>query len=164
MKRILIGLLCALLLCGCAQSTTSDAQTVTFYYRSIPGQYASEAGVVCGENYKKTPESTLQSILQAYFSGPTQENLRAPFSSQTRLLDLSVQEDSATITLSSHFTYTAGIDRSIACACIAKTVMDITGCKSVTILAGTADNANRVQITLKAEDILLSDITPAQEG
>lgn len=161
MKRYILILVCCFLiltLAGCTQTETEDHGNVIFYYRSATDSYQPDSSIITPD--RRTVENTtqIQSVLELYFDGPEDSGLISPFPKQTTLLDIVIQDNSVTLTLSNSFTGITGFDRTVACVCIAKTVFSLTGCDQVTIISGDITDPGCVNITLRADDILLTDI------
>lgn len=165
MKRIVTLVLLVLLLCGCAQSQTSNINTASFYYRSASEWYAQDTGILAVEVVTISGTESLESLLAQYLNGPLSENLISPFPADTKLLTFSLENSTATITLDDSFLSLIGIERTLACACLAKTIFSISGCQAVTILSGESTNTDKLHMNIRTDDIMLIDdsIIP-QEG
>ena len=165
MKRLIATILFALLLCGCSVNADQDANTVTFYYCAAAEQFDSQTGVLSGESVKIDGSESLEALLTQYLKGPAKENFVSPFPAGTELLELSTDGDTTIVTLSRNFLSLTGIDRSVACACLAETVFELTGSQAVTILSGESTSPNKLHLTISADAIkLIDDTTIPQEG
>ena len=75
----------------------------------------------------------------------------------TKLVSISVSEERTTVTVTSHFANLNNVDLTIACACITKTVMELTNTGSVEIMAhGTMLNGAD-SVIMDNENVLLLD-------
>ena len=165
MKKILIFLLLGLLLAGCSQSNVDAENKVTFYYPLSAEKYAPESGVVQQQTKEITGAESHELLIRQYFSGTVQPEIQNNIPAGTRLLDFVMVDGNATIVLSDAFLQLTGIDRTIACACIAKTVFGITGCQAVNIQAASATGEDKLDLTLRPNTINLTDDTIIpQEG
>ena len=167
MKRIVLILICLILMAtmaSCTQTQQDEEGNVTFYYRTDPDSYQPDASIISPDHRTVEDTTRIHNILNLYLAGPETTTLFSPFPKRTTLLDVAQQEGSVTITLSEAFTSVAGFDRTVACVCLAKTVIDLTGCEQVVILSGDSTDPSSINITLTADDILLTDMSKEQEN
>lgn len=142
MKRIL-AVIAAFVIClslaSCTRKNSVSDSAVTFYYKSVDFQYGSPLGVLASEarNFSEY-QSNYEQIIELYLKGPKEHNHISPFPAGIYLKEFTLGADRAYITLSSHISMLSGLDLTIACACLTKTVLGITGVSSIEI---TADNS-----------------------
>ena len=161
MKKYLILLLSALLLLGMTACRSGDSNTVQFYYCRDPrsNPYFEEGGVIHSESRDLTGHrGDLQYMLGLYLTGPMEDGLLFPFSRQTRLLSVQIQDSELHIELSDHTKSLSDSEFSLSCACLTLTCLDFTQCQSVTIVSGGRT------VTMNRDNIILQDILPAQEN
>lgn len=162
MKRVLCLFLAATLcFCffGCKPETGKTKDPVNFYYRRSKLTYDSEDSVIApmeaeAAGHRDDPAY----LLNQYFSGPEGETFDQTFPTGTALLELVLSEARAEVILSPQFAQLSDIDLTVACGCIAKTVMELTGVSSVKIIAEGEALDGSPYITMDADNMLLQDI------
>ena len=155
MKRLISFLLLlamALSLCACAEDTA-----VTYYYvrDELEYQYGTSTGVMVGERRSAAGHvDDLRYLLIIYFHGPVTDYLESPFPSGTTLEELVQDGDHLHIRLSGIVAMMDDADRTLACACLARTCFDLTEVQSVTI---SAQFTQTVSVTIHRDSLLLVD-------
>ena len=158
MKR-LVSLLLIIALCLPLCACTSP-NTVTYYFLREPEeyQYGVADGVMVGESREAAGHvDDLRYLLILYLHGPVSDNLSSPFPAGTKLVELTREDDSLTVQLTSMFTVLEGTDLTLACACLARTCFALTDVQSVTILAMGRET---VSMTMERDNLLLVDESP----
>ena len=159
MKRIVCAVIVLLLLLSisaCEAPWSQKGSTVAFYYCTNSAEYSPDQPAILAEDRQK--EATdLERLLNQYFQGPITETLHSPFPANLHVDSVQVQDGCITVVLPATFTALTGYKRMVACSCIAKTILEASGCQQVTIEAGAPDSATRFSITLSQADILLID-------
>lgn len=163
MKRI-ISLLLVLSFClfasGCQQESEPVKKPVTFYYCRTEFDHGSDDSVILCETRESAGfEGNLIDLLNLYLQGPISDNLRQTFPTGTKLKEYRVEGNTAVLTVTNQLSLASGIDLTVACACLAKTVMDLTGLQDVKIQAQTVNLGNNAYIIMDQETILLLDST-----
>ena len=159
LKLSIILFICfCMILCGCNQNTGNN--DFRFYFCQEPN-YDSAQGLVMHEVRQVYYDRLAYSeIISVYLNGPKSRNLKNPFPSGTMLIDFSTEQQTAHVVLSDHLSTLTGIDLTMACTCLSLTVKDLTGCTEIQISAENALLNNRQSITINANAIQLSDLTP----
>lgn len=161
MKKRICLLLCICLLfplIGCAGSTEESENQFSFYYRRENVSFGTENGVIAPEIRELTAEKAdLNAILDVYFGGPLDSAFQSPFPRESRLLDYSCSEEEITLTMNDAFSALSGVELTIACSCIAKTLLELTGTSRITIQAEDALLDGAQTITLTDGDLCLYD-------
>lgn len=119
---------------GCSSIPQEVQEPVTYYYRVRDLDYSNQNGVIRSEireAYGHTEDFTY--LLEQYLRGPMDEQCISPFPAGTTLIHLDFLKDTVLVELSSHISLLSGSDLSIACTCLAKTMIEITGMKEVKI-------------------------------
>ena len=152
---VFILFICSLFLCGChKEDTTTQAK---FYYRNNQVNY-KDNGTIGSESYAGTLDPlAYNELINAYLSGPNSQDLSNPFPTGTTLVALTIEQDKASVTLTSNFADITGIDLTIACACLSLTVKEITGCGTAEISAQDALLDNQQSIIIDTNAIQLTD-------
>ena len=159
-KTVIILILSATLLLCCCSFTPTDT-SISFYYRQSKLDYDSPQGALGAESRRDLPDRLAYTqIFNKYLEGPRSSNLESPFPSDLKLIDLTIDQQTAHITLSSSLSGLTGADLTICCVCIAMTVKNITGCAVVQIKAQDAMLENREAIIIDTNTIQISDLTP----
>ena len=162
MKRSLsfILALCLLLgLYGCHRQEEPIESPVTFYYRQAEVVYGDPEGLIgpCvseGAGY----EDDLPGLLNRYLQGPENPAFINPFPGGCRVVKLTIEDRTATVTLNGLLARYREIALSVACACLSLTIMELTGTDVVCIQTNTALLDGAESITMTKESILLSGL------
>lgn len=146
MKRMILLILAALLLCACS----APQDPGSFYYRNDEIRYDGSNGVIASEvrdiaQLRADPDA----LWAAYFSGPEDADLVSPFPRDTQVI--SWKQDGGTLLLQMNHSFSelSGIDLTVACSCIARTAFDIIGVDAVQIYVDGAllNGAQQIEIT-----------------
>lgn len=160
MKRILILLMILLLLplYGCKSDTPEPEYPVTVYYKLAQPTHGSENSVIAsttieGEGF----ENDYFTLLSRYLKGTTDPRFDRTFPRGASLVSFKLDALTAKIVLRDQFSSLSGMDLTIACVCITRTVMEMTGCREVIIRTETTKLDGRNSIALSADSYLLID-------
>lgn len=162
MKRILILLLIVALLTpvlfGCQRENTEILSPVNFYYPKAVYSYGS-ADSVLGSEQRETAgfEGDFRYIMNLYLQGPTSSELVSPFPAGITVFSLYFKKGCAYLILNEAFSKLTGLELTLACTAIAKTIAEMTNMKSVDISVKSHELDGSDHIILNIEDILLLD-------
>ena len=151
---LIVLLSIGLLACG---NTKSSGIAMEFFYRTEKLGYGDEAGVISAEQRYVDDANAIADILSVYFSGPENDTLRSPFPNDLTVKSITLNSTSIELVLSDQIAALSGIDLTIACACIQKTITEITGIDTVQISAENEMINNQDVIILKPSNFLLVD-------
>ena len=161
MKKMTVFLLLTailLSLMGCLEQKEPITTPVSFYYPRSEFTYGSTDSVTTAEVRDAALFSNDHfAILSAYLAGPKKEDLKSPFPTGTTLTQLSVANGTASIILSDHIAVLSGIDLTVACVCLTRTIMELTGAKRVEISAETKLLGGSKSITMDSSNVYLSE-------
>ena len=162
MKRIIV-ILVLICLClptmGCREEAPIQSPVI-FYYRRAEFDHGSEESVILREvRESQGIDHQIPRLLEEYLKGPVSEDLADTFPTDTKLIDFRIEAATAFVTVSDELAQLSGIELTVACACLAKTVMELTGMESVQIQAQTAMLGNDQIIIMDSSRILLLDST-----
>lgn len=161
MKRficIIVVLILIYSFSSCANQTHAIKNPITFYYRTETISFGTGASVICAETREIIDASAdTESIIAQYLNGPQSNGCTSPFPAGTVLESYSIDNNKALIALSPHLAILNGSDLMIACACLTKTITDLTGVKSVQIRAVDSLLNNQESITVTADDFYSID-------
>lgn len=159
MKKIIsisLALLLLLSLWGCGNSHDSIAVPAEFYYRNATASYNSDSAVICGET-RESSGHDLTDIVNIYLQGPITPNCLSPFPAGVTVVSVDQRDDRLYIVLSSPFDTLSGIDLTLACACLSKTMMELTQCNAVEISVPNASLNGKSSIIIDEQSLLLLD-------
>lgn len=161
MKRwisLLLVIVVLLTLAGCAQTTPAPERPVNFYYPANETIYDGKTPVIQAETREGSGyEEDIAGLLTVYLRGPVSEELRSPFPRWVKVTHFAASANIATLELSSEFSLLSGIDLTIACACIANTLFDLTDVHRVQIYAADSQLDSQTAIVLDRDDIYFAD-------
>ena len=164
-KAIIITLFFAftLTLSACSFSTT-EPDSLTFYYIKSKDNFDGISDIIVPfyPNTSITNDSYAE-LLGLYFNGPTNYSCYSPFPAGTTLEELNVTRSKAKLTLSPHFATISDVELTIACACLTKTVIGITGVNSVQILVNGAQLCGEDSLTFNLNSFTYYDELPANQ-
>ena len=156
MKRLMSFLLIlAYLLCGCGSQKSEN--TANFYYVQDSYIYGQEDGVIASEVRFIGEFTNEQEILQAYLAGPNDVLLASPFPSGTHIVEFLYKGETLHITLSAHIVTQTRAKQVLACACFARTAMELTRVKAVYFQTDDTDFARMEPILIDRDSVLLYD-------
>ena len=157
MKKLtcfLLALFMAMSIAGCVKSL-ADSE-VPFYYRRAEFDYGTPDGIMAMELHDATGHTNdLKYLLALYLQGPSDQDLVPPFPEGTILVDLSQENQTVTVTLSSIATRLDDMDLTIACVCLAETCFAITDAQQVHIQSLVSTAGKTVDVTINRNSILL---------
>lgn len=162
MKYQYFSLLLILLLIfpGCSQSVSNTASTITFYYVHNELEFGSENGVMKATVREYAGhEDDYFDIISQYLNGPTSYDCISPFPAGTMLEELNWDQNRVQVVLTPHITTLSGSDLIIACACLTRTIAEITGINTVQIRSSSGLLNGEEILTLTAESFLYCDDT-----
>lgn len=155
MKRTICSLLIIILLfflCSCGLENEPVNNPVTYYYRSTKTKYGTQSNLIIGETREaKGHTNDYQYLIEQYLNGPRTYDSISPFPAGTMLEELSVDTTKAYIVLSPHIAILSGSELIVACACLTKTVLEMTGVRSVQISTTNGTLNGMESITLTAD-------------
>lgn len=164
MKRFLSILLIAVLcLSGCAIGQEQFKDPVTFYYLRDYSDldnrdtFFSEGAI--GSEFREASghRNDLNYLLSIYLQGPLDENLRSPFPIGCRPIDIRQDDGTLYLVLSPVVTELSEMELTVACACLAKTCMELVPVDTVQIEASTLDGSVTVSRIFAADSLILAD-------
>lgn len=145
-------------LTACTKQDPAIQEPVSFYYRRSALSYGENdtaiLSLVADANGHK---HDFPWILGEYLKGPQSEDMLQTFPHGTTLVSLTMDGDAVTVVLSKHLGQLTGVDLTIACACLTKTVIGLTNAKTVIIQAENSDLNGAPQIVMDEEILLLLD-------
>jgi hypothetical protein len=161
MKRSLsiVILLCLLFsFTACKQEREPILAPANFYYRNAEIAFGTEDALISAYAAEtKEFDGRVLDILNFYVKGPYDSNHKFTFPSGTTVLRCNVSDDTAFIEVSNEFARLSGIDLTIACVCLTKTALELTGTSKATISATSVPLDGNLSITITQDNVLLKD-------
>ena len=163
MKRVLSFLILIAVVftvCGCTLQQQKIDQPVNYYYKATEIGYEDTSGVIKPEQREnRGHEDAFTYHIENYLAGPKSADLQSAFPADVSLVDLNFEMNTATVTLSQQMTLLSGKDLTIACTCLGKTLLELTGCKVVKICIQNNLIDGRPYYSISANSHLLIDNT-----
>lgn len=165
MKRIACFLFAVILLsstCACSAKESDMQVPAFFYYCTATISYDSDTGVIASE-VRETEGfgGDLMSILNLYLQGPLSNQLSSPFPNGSRVEWLNQIGPEITLIVNQPFAQLTGIDLTLACACLSKTLFSLTDAQTLKIHGGHTNLDGNDYIILTRDSLLLLDDHPA---
>ncbi len=159
MKRCII-LIAVLLftLSACSNQRREIHEPVNYYYLSTNPQLQSGGSMISCEirdKFGHTNDYTY--LLEDYLLGPKSAESVSPFPAGTGLIHFDLVKDTALVNLTSHLALLKGHKLTMACACLGRTVLEITGMKSVQISAQGELLDGKEYISITSSNLALID-------
>ena len=168
MKRLLLTILAlamAAAMLGCNLSDSDILEPVEFFYRLVTDETQATDTLIGSETREAAGHSgDLNYLLSMYLQGPLDETLTAPFPRGCKLQRVTWEQDTLCVTLDSSITTLKNMDRTLACACIAKTCFSLTEISQVRIVATGTESTDSLDMTIGRDDLLLRDMTAPTEN
>lgn len=133
---------------------------VTFYYVRQRDNflYGIADGVITSENRDCAGHmSDIRYVLTLYLQGPTTEGLRSPFPNGCSLVSIKSEQNRLDVTLSGPLGSLDGIDKTLACVCLAKTCFALTNSETLWVYHRTEDGSVKLLQRISSEDLLLEN-------
>ena len=164
-QRISIILIISLLLClyGCAKDASPAEIPVNFYYLAKDISYNGKSEILLPEEREGVGyEADIEGLLNQYLKGPVSDTLRSPFPAHVRVTRYATTANMAILELSTEFAQLTGIDLTVACSCLNRTLFDLTQLERVMISVTDAQLDGQASITFDLNDIYFVD-TPSSD-
>ncbi len=165
MKRIacfLFALMSLFSMCACSADDSNIQVPALFYYCAATISYDSETGIIDSEIRETANfQDDLMSILNHYLQGPQSHQLSSPFPDGSCVEWLNQVGTEITLIISQSFTKLTGINLTLACACLSKTLFSLTDAQTIKIHAGHITLDGNDYITLTRDSLLLLDDHPS---
>lgn len=162
MRKIICILLCIASLfvfCSCDDRDNEILEPVNFYYRTEPVEYGAEASIITAEVRDAAEFSgNYARLIAQYLNGPRTYDCISPFPAATALVEFTLSGNKAYILLSPHMSVLSGSELMVACACLSKTVIELTGVEIVQISAEGNLLNNQEYLTFNANSFSFYDV------
>ena len=159
MKYIIsITLVLLLLLSACTTPNPTYEDPVSFYYIQNDVVFGSKSGVM-----KKTVREAGNNagdyfeLTKLYLNGPTTYDCVSPFPAGTTLEELHWDQNRIQVLLSPQITTLSGSELTVACACLTRTLTEMTGIRTVQIRSTVGLLNGEKVLTMSADSIIYWD-------
>lgn len=144
--------------CGCAKIQETDTSVATFYYLSSKLSYGTQEGVLSPELRDiQAYEDDILGLLNFYLAGPESDSLISPFPTYSSAERYTQSGNTLKIYMNYRFCTLSGLSLTIACACLARTVLSLYNCDAVSLYAPLAFKDGSTFITFTKDNLIFSD-------
>lgn len=159
--KVCIPLISVLLfLCACNRQTQGvPSGSVRFYYLQNEIAYNSADSVVSYET-KQPSKLTPEELISQYLHGPTKKNLVSPFPAELKLISITQDYDNIKIVLSDELTALSGLELTLACSCLTKTLQGILPAESYEISSTGGKLNGKSSILITPNTFVWEDTLP----
>lgn len=143
---------------GCAEKEQEFYKPSTFYYLNREISYGVEQGVI-GSELQETANigNSLKALLQQYLNGPQNPNLYLGIGGNVTVVDVKHVNNTVFVVFSQEFSLLSDIELTLACSCVAMTLMDYTHAERVQFSASNAVIGDTGKIIMTRDRILQTD-------
>lgn len=145
---------------GCTGKNTEIMKPINVFYCRNEVSYNTEDGVLFPETREFSGfEHNMVGFLNRYLDGPQSKHLYSPFPAGSKILELKQDHDDVRVVLSRDFSLLSGYELTICCACISRTVLELTNSQNVYLhIDGEQENDSAV-LVMSRDNLLLMDTT-----
>lgn len=125
-KQLSFLLICTVvsLLVGCTSPSLKDS--ANFYYKPIGEVSAKNSDVIKAERREiDGVRNDIMDLISVYLQGPLDDSLESPFPKNTSVEKCTQMDDTLILILSPEFAELTGVDLTVACAALTKTVTEL---------------------------------------
>ena len=134
LKLLILLFTLSVLLAACGDQSTNYESPVTFYYIQNELEFGTESGVIIATTREsKGHTDDYDYLITQYLNGPTSYDCISPFPAGTTLEELHWDSNRVQVVLSPQITTLNGVDLMVACACLTRTVSEMTGINTIQI-------------------------------
>ena len=159
-KRIfcIFAILLVLSFPACANQSSYIEKPADFYYCTSSISFESEQGVIASEIRESALyQHDLTALINYYMRGPSSTNLTSPFPTGSAVLWINQNNDGIILVMNQQFSQLTGINLSLACSCLSKTVFSVLDTESITIRCRESTLDGNETITMTRDSILIQD-------
>jgi len=162
MKKTISILLVLLLFAGCVPENVPGE--VTFFYPRLDYTYNTSDSVIASEERDSEGYISTVYLLGIYLAGPLEETLTNPFPKGLEVLSAYTDSHTVYITVSDQMATLSGASLILACACLGKTGIGLTGTETAVIRCESLLLDGKSSITVSGDTILYTDGYTADES
>lgn len=165
LKLISLVLVLVFLLSGCNTQDSYHASAVNFYYIHNELEFGTESGVIqTTARTFETKSDDYTYLIEQYLNGPVTYDCVSPFPAGITLEELHWDQNRVQIILSPHITTLSGVELMVACACLTRTVTEMTGIHTVQIRSSSGLLNGEQALTLTADSFVYWDQATASDA
>ncbi len=157
MKRLLVILLLAVFLFGC--NANNAKKPAVFYYPPNDYIHMQDGSILDSEIREIVQEPNTASVLDLYMQGPQNVHFLNPFPSGCVVISLHHYDQTLELVISDELAQLTGIDLPLACACLAKTSMDLTSAQVIRIRTENSLLGGNKEIVFTPDTLNISSST-----
>ncbi len=160
MKKILCLILISAIslgFIGCKPEADEIKKPVNFYYCRNPIDFDSAQGVITAEIRESANYRSQVKLIDRYLRGPESDALVSYFPYDTKVINLSVSNNTVTVEVSEYLSKVTGIELTLACTCLSMTLMELMNADTVNISAENALLDGKEVITITKDNLLFQD-------
>ncbi len=125
-----LSVIMVFLLTACGSAPMRDPGV--FYYKRIDTDYGSTDSVIAPETRELSGiRDDIGELLNSYFQGPNDDTLESPFPRNTTVVKCVTVDNTLLLTLSQEFGELSGVDLTIACGCLTRTIIELTSIQRI---------------------------------
>lgn len=162
MKRLLLLSLAVLVLVGCSQE--NDPGKMRFSYPRAEFSYNRADSVIVSEFREVDRSLSVGALLSMYLEGPMDSTLVNPFPQGLSIQSVWNDGHTLFITVSDHMATLSGAPLILACSCLGRTAMDISGAASADIRCESLLLDGKKSITVNADTVIYTDTIVSYEN
>ena len=145
-------------LCGCAGNSDEEGKMVSFYYcREDMASHVSDHVITRESRQIPKEETNLTKIMDLYLQGPRAPELKQIFPENCRIESIFWEEDLLEVCISEEIGALEGMALTVACACFAKTVMELSGAQTLRIRGSGIQLAGSEYLEMHNGNLVLED-------
>lgn len=146
------------LFCSCEPKNEPIEVPVTFYYRASETEFGAQDDLIIAQVREAQGHSQdYHYLISLYLNGSITYDCISPFPGGTTLEEFYVDDSKAYIVLSSQITTLSGSELMLACACMTKTVLEMTGVEAVEFSTSAGTLNGKDSITLTADSFVYQE-------
>lgn len=161
MKRFLCLMIAVILLLSvtaCSDNDNELQMPANFYYCTAEIEYDSEHGVFASE-VRETAQyyDDFTALINHYMQGPSSSGLVSPFPVGSRVVQINQNDSEIVLVMNLQFAQLTGLNLSLACACLSKTIFSLTSAETATIRCRDSSLDGKASINMNRDSFLLQD-------
>lgn len=160
MRRAVVWMLLLSLLCltACSQPVEEVQWEYPCYYLQSARSFGQEEGVLTAETrLASLPLPSHEELLNDYLAGPQNDKLTTPFPEKLQCVDTSLDDGVLTVVLNQDWWQGSDISRTLATACITRTVLSLPEIKGVCLETAESGAAGDSTVVMTGQEFLYLD-------
>lgn len=160
MKRLIATILLLFISLTACTGKANRENTVLFYYLRNEITYGkADSVIVSQERQLSDGTNDLYAMVSLYLAGSSEEGLSLPLPIGTALTGISSENQAVTLNFSQEFSQLEGMELTLVCACICRTVFSLSDAQSLCITAPAPEGSEPVSFAADRGTFLYYDDT-----